>query len=179
MTALATAQTTAVPAMTALSPALASAGPAMAAAATQMVAAGTAITAGSGQMVAAGASAAAAAAQMVLAGTTMTAAAPQMVAAGAAMTGAAATMLAAANIMAASGGGKEKGIASLFSLVGGFPGFAQHGGLHRGLTVVGEDGPEFVDFRRPGRVYTNETLRQIARGEGAVARQSGRSSMSA
>ena len=45
------------------------------------------------------------------------------------------------------------GLGSLF----GIPGL-QDGGLGRGLTLVGEAGPELVDFRRPGRVYSNEDL---------------------
>ena len=45
---------------------------------------------------------------------------------------------------------------SLSSLFG-VPGL-QNGGLGRGLTLVGEGGPELVDFRRPGRVYSNADL---------------------
>ena len=41
-----------------------------------------------------------------------------------------------------------------------FPGFGQHGGVHRGLTVVGERGPELVDFDRPSRVYPNQALQR-------------------
>ena len=48
------------------------------------------------------------------------------------------------------GGGAAGGAAA-----GGF----QRGGLaDRGFAVVGEGGPELVDFRNPGRVYTNEQL---------------------
>ena len=37
---------------------------------------------------------------------------------------------------------------------------AQHGGqLGRGLALVGEAGPELVDFNAPGRVYSNDDLR--------------------
>ena len=36
-----------------------------------------------------------------------------------------------------------------------FPGFAV-GGLAAGRSIVGERGPEFVDFQTPGRVYTND-----------------------
>lgn len=43
-------------------------------------------------------------------------------------------------------------------------GAAQHGGLHRGLTLVGEAGPELVDFRRPGRVYTADELSSAIAG---------------
>ena len=39
------------------------------------------------------------------------------------------------------------------------------GGLARGMTLVGERGPEVVDFRSPGRVYSNEQLAQ-AIGDG-------------
>ena len=40
---------------------------------------------------------------------------------------------------------------------GAVPG-AQSGGRHQGLTLVGEGGPELVDFRQPARVYNNEQL---------------------
>ena len=53
------------------------------------------------------------------------------------------------------------------NLVGGlFPGL-QDGGLGRGLTLVGEAGPEIVDFRQPGRVYSNEQLRDAIVGRAA------------
>ena len=42
----------------------------------------------------------------------------------------------------------------------------QHGGQARGLTLVGEGGPELVDFRRPGQVYPNDVLRDIVRPQG-------------
>ena len=50
-------------------------------------------------------------------------------------------------------------ISAVFGIpVASIPGF-QFGGLaERGLAVVGEAGPELVDFRSPGRVYTNEQL---------------------
>ena len=48
---------------------------------------------------------------------------------------------------------------SIFSV-----GAAQHGGVHRGLTLVGEAGPEIVDFRNPSRVYTNDQLGAAIRG---------------
>lgn len=44
---------------------------------------------------------------------------------------------------------------------GGFgfpPGFQRGGFADRGFALVGEGGPEVVDFRNPGRVYTNEQL---------------------
>ena len=51
-------------------------------------------------------------------------------------------------------------ITNAFSgLLGGLFGTAQTGGLHSGLTLVGEAGPELVDFRNPARVYTNNQLR--------------------
>ena len=37
-------------------------------------------------------------------------------------------------------------------------GYAAEGGYRRGLTLVGEQGPELVDFRNPARVYPNEDL---------------------
>ena len=43
----------------------------------------------------------------------------------------------------------------------------QYGGLaDRGLALVGEAGPELVDFRQPGRVYTNEELGNAISGAG-------------
>ena len=51
----------------------------------------------------------------------------------------------------------------LASSLGGIPGL-QSGGLGRGLTLVGEAGPELVDFRRPGRVYSNEDLADALSG---------------
>ena len=59
-------------------------------------------------------------------------------------------------------GGIQRGLQGLFPGPG--PDIAQHGGRHQGLTLVGEAGPELVDFRRPARVYPNETLREIAGG---------------
>ena len=37
-----------------------------------------------------------------------------------------------------------------------------------GLTLVGEGGPELVDFRRPGQVYTNDALSAALRGSGGT-----------
>ena len=52
------------------------------------------------------------------------------------------------------------------ALGGIIPGL-QNGGLGRGLTLVGEGGPELVDFRRPGRVYSNADLSNaLDRGAG-------------
>ena len=63
------------------------------------------------------------------------------------------------------GGGSGGGpFAGLFGQ--GIPGFAQHGGLHQGLTVVGEGGPELADFRQPARIYPTETLRELVAGGG-------------
>ena len=54
---------------------------------------------------------------------------------------------------------------------GGAGGFAipglQHGGRGSGFAVVGEGGPELVDFRRPGRVYSNDELSAAISGGGA------------
>ena len=49
----------------------------------------------------------------------------------------------------------------------GVPG-KQRGGQGRGLTLVGEGGPELVDFRRPGQVYPNDVLRDIVRQPGGA-----------
>ena len=62
---------------------------------------------------------------------------------------------------------------ALTGLFGGFFGAAQHGGRHSGLTLVGEVGPELVDFRNPGRVYTSDQLRDAitsdaSRGQGDI-----------
>ena len=46
---------------------------------------------------------------------------------------------------------------------------AQTGGLHRGLTLVGEGGPEIVDFRDPARVYTTEELGAALGSGGGVS----------
>ena len=51
------------------------------------------------------------------------------------------------------GGGGGSAASSVGSIFG-----AQSGGVHSGFGLVGEGGPELVDFRRPGRVYTNEEL---------------------
>ena len=45
---------------------------------------------------------------------------------------------------------------------------AQHGGLRSGFTLVGEAGPELIDFRKPGRVYTNEQLQSAVSGGAPV-----------
>ena len=63
----------------------------------------------------------------------------------------------------------ESGIYRLIGAVFGIPAFTipgfQYGGLaERGLAVVGEAGPELVDFRSPGRVYTNEQLSDAITG---------------
>ena len=44
---------------------------------------------------------------------------------------------------------------------------AQHGGFHSGLTLVGERGPEVVDFRSPARVTPAEDVRAAAAAGGA------------
>lgn len=57
---------------------------------------------------------------------------------------------------ALAGGGLSGGLFSFFT--------AQHGGLHQGVGLVGEDGPEVVDFTTPGRVYSNDELTQALAG---------------
>ena len=60
-------------------------------------------------------------------------------------------------------------LGQIFGGIGFLQGAAQHGGRHSGLTLVGEAGPEVVDFRSPARVYTNERLRDAIAGEAAGA----------
>ena len=62
-----------------------------------------------------------------------------------------------ANNFLGGGGGFNFG-----SLFGGI-GQAQHGGYHYGPTIVGEKGPELVDFANPVRVYPHDVLRSAAR----------------
>ena len=46
--------------------------------------------------------------------------------------------------------------------------FARHGGYAHGMPVVGEAGPELVDFRRPGQVYSNRKLAAALSGGGTT-----------
>ena len=59
------------------------------------------------------------------------------------------------------------GASNQVSIVGGIssvPGF-RHGGFHRGgWAVVGEDGPELVNFRRPAQIYSNEDSESLLGG---------------
>ena len=58
-------------------------------------------------------------------------------------------------------------LGNVFSGGGGGVNPKQHGGLAgSGLTLLGEGGPELVDFRNPGRVYTNEQLAAALAGGG-------------
>lgn len=50
----------------------------------------------------------------------------------------------------------SKGVDAFFG--GLLSGGKADGGLARGLTLVGERGPEIVDFNKPGMVYSNEQL---------------------
>ena len=62
-----------------------------------------------------------------------------------------------------------RGITGAFGIPPGpAPAAAQHGGRQQGLTLVGEGGPELVDFRRPGQVYSTPRLREALRGPGNV-----------
>lgn len=59
----------------------------------------------------------------------------------------------------------------IYRLLGGFfgiaiPGFQSGGLADRGLALVGERGPELVDFRSPGRVYSNDELSAAVAGGG-------------
>ena len=64
----------------------------------------------------------------------------------------------------------ERGLASGNFAGGVFDFFtARHGGVHRGLGITGEEGPELVDFSTPARVYTNEQLHgALTAGRGGV-----------
>ena len=46
--------------------------------------------------------------------------------------------------------------------------FHEGGAVSPGVAVVGEQGPELVDFRTSGRVYSNATLQNLGRGGGGV-----------
>lgn len=48
------------------------------------------------------------------------------------------------------------------------PGFAS-GGLARGVAIVGEKGPEIVDFKNPGRVYSNQASNDLFNTKELVA----------
>lgn len=62
------------------------------------------------------------------------------------------------------------GFSSIFGQGGGVT-FAQQGGpVPAGGLVVGEAGPEFLQLRQPGRVYTNEELAAAVGGAGAGTR---------
>ena len=62
-------------------------------------------------------------------------------------------------LFGASGGPLGGLFGSLFGGGGGLPqGFQQGGLARRGFAIVGEGGPELVDFRNPSRVYPNEDL---------------------
>lgn len=56
----------------------------------------------------------------------------------------------------------------------GVGGFADGGRARSGLALVGERGPELVDFRQPAQVYSNERLRSaLAGGNGGNAKPGG------
>lgn len=57
-----------------------------------------------------------------------------------------------------------KGVNAFFG--GIFGGARANGGMARGMTLVGERGPELVDFSRPGMVYSNERLSAALAGGG-------------
>lgn len=56
------------------------------------------------------------------------------------------------------------GISAIFGSL--IPARAQGGFSGSGLTLVGEEGPEIVDFRSPGRVYNNAELSSAIAGSG-------------
>ena len=58
-------------------------------------------------------------------------------------------------------------VAAITGGVGGFlPAFASGGYAGTGRGIVGEEGPELIDFRRPARVYNNEQLSAALAGGG-------------
>ena len=58
-------------------------------------------------------------------------------------------------------------VSSAFSLYG-IPAF-RNGGLASGISMVGEAGPEIVDFRTPGRVYSNNASNDMFNNKELVA----------
>ena len=58
-------------------------------------------------------------------------------------------------------------ISGAFGLAGGGIGTAATGGFRRGLTLVGERGPELVDLGSGSQVYSNEQLNAAVAGGGA------------
>ena len=59
----------------------------------------------------------------------------------------------------------RRGLEGGFANAGGiFSFFAQHGGVHQGLGVVGEAGPEIVNFNSPTQVIPNDQLSQALSG---------------
>ena len=58
-------------------------------------------------------------------------------------------------------------VSSAFSLYG-IPAF-RNGGLANGISLVGEQGPEIVDFRTPGRVYSNNASNDMFNNKELVA----------
>lgn len=56
------------------------------------------------------------------------------------------------------GGGGGVQLTGSASINAGAPGFRRQGGLARGFNIVGEDGPELIDFRHASRVYSNDDL---------------------
>ena len=58
--------------------------------------------------------------------------------------------------------------APIRSGLGSFFGTAMAGGIHSGLTLVGEQGPELVDFTSPSRVYTASQTEGLMSGGGTT-----------
>lgn len=74
-----------------------------------------------------------------------------------------------AGISSRAGIGGSRGISSRFSNVGfGVPGFADGGAFGPGWAVVGEKGPELVQFGKAGRVYSNRESQQMLGGGGVT-----------
>ena len=59
----------------------------------------------------------------------------------------------------------RRGLEGGFANAGGiFSFFAQHGGVHQGIGVVGEAGPELVNFNSPTQVIPNDQIGQALSG---------------
>lgn len=65
-----------------------------------------------------------------------------------------------------SGGLTAAGLREVVRALGGTPAFALGGSYGGGLALVGEDGPELINFNQPGQVFTAEQTRGMFSGGG-------------